>query len=107
MNTRLVCVDIQTGETLWEFAIEEDDMTILDRSEVSVEEGIYFSTEEPRVFRLDQKTGQVMWEYHPVFGTLWLFYIKDGIEEAEIAWNIGGPIAGAAMGYWLGRPQQR
>ncbi|MBU7025160.1 MAG: hypothetical protein HXS40_13445 [Theionarchaea archaeon] len=41
------------------------------------------------------------------FGTLWLFYIKDGIEGAEMAWNIGGPIVGAATGYWCGKPQQR
>lgn len=40
------------------------------------------------------------------FGTLWLFYIKDGIEGAQVAWNIGGPITGAAAGYWFGRPQK-
>lgn len=40
------------------------------------------------------------------FGTLWLFYISDGIEGAKVAWNFGGPIVGAAAGYWFGRPQQ-
>lgn len=38
------------------------------------------------------------------FGTLWLFYINDGIEGARVAWNFGGPIIGAAAGYWFGRP---
>ncbi|MBU7026044.1 MAG: hypothetical protein HXS48_03805 [Theionarchaea archaeon] len=40
------------------------------------------------------------------FGTLWLFYIRDGIEGAQVAWNFGGPIIGAAAGYWFGRPQR-
>jgi len=38
------------------------------------------------------------------FGTVWLFYIRDGIEGAKVAWNFGGPIIGAAAGYWFGRP---
>jgi membrane associated rhomboid family serine protease len=40
------------------------------------------------------------------FGTVWLFYIKDGIEGAKVAWNFGGPIIGAAAGYWFGRPHR-
>lgn len=38
-----------------------------------------------------------------IAGTTWLFYMRDGIEGAKIAWSFGGPLMGAITGFWLSR----
>ncbi len=39
-----------------------------------------------------------------VFSTVLAFYLRDGIEGANAAWALGGPIVGSLMGYWFGKP---
>jgi O-antigen/teichoic acid export membrane protein len=37
------------------------------------------------------------------FITMWLFYFRDGLNGASVAWTFGGPILGAVTGFWLSR----
>ena len=36
-----------------------------------------------------------------IFGTIWLFYFRGGLEDAKAAWEFCGPIMGAVVGWWF------
>jgi len=36
-----------------------------------------------------------------IFGTIWLFYLKGGLDDAKAAWEFCGPIMGAVVGWWF------
>jgi hypothetical protein len=36
-----------------------------------------------------------------IFGTIWLFYLRGGLEDAKAAWEFCGPIMGAVVGWWF------
>ena len=36
-----------------------------------------------------------------IFGTIWLFYLQGGLEDAKGAWEFCGPIMGAVVGWWF------
>jgi outer membrane protein assembly factor BamB len=60
----LLCIDVKTGETVWKFAVDEDGYTPSDHCDILVENGVYFVMGEQVIFRLDEETGDVIWEYH-------------------------------------------
>jgi len=39
--------------------------------------------------------------------TTWLFYLRDGIEGAKLAWSFSGPLMGAIAGFWLSRVESK
>jgi outer membrane protein assembly factor BamB len=60
----LLCIDVKTGEMVWKFAVDENKYTPSDHCDILVENGVYFAMGEQAIFRLDEETGDVIWEYH-------------------------------------------
>jgi outer membrane protein assembly factor BamB len=59
----LLCIDVKSGETVWKFEIDEGKYIPSNDCNILVEDGVYFAMGEQVILRLDEETGDVIWDY--------------------------------------------
>lgn len=92
-NTRVFALNVNTGETVWEFNIPGGSFNYLLDAPVLLDGRLYFLTQQGQFFALDAATGELLWQA----GTALAAARTSPALAGE--WVVMGDIEGAVYGY--------